>query len=180
MKAFTILLSFAAAVLLTGCTLTRQHGKTTSDPFALAHGFQTTEGGFDYQGFCKELHIKPDMFARSEDDPPIGMDVFAPDQVGTNLWRMIVVRDGWNSEWQYLIFGQDRRGWRLIGRIDVPTQPYVEPDHRIERTTDDRTWLVLTYVKCWGTGIYGRKEAWYSLGHRAVELQREVALANES
>ncbi len=178
MKSFAILLSFAVVGLLAGCMLTPPHGRTNADPFVLAHRFDRSEGGFDYQGFCKELHMRPQMFARAQDDPPIGVNVFTIDQVGTNLWRMIVVRNGWNSEWQYLIFSQDRQDWRLIGHIDAPAQPYVEPDRRIEKASDGRVWLVLTYVVSWGTGVYERKEAWYSLEQRVVKLQRRVALAN--
>ena len=88
-KGSAILLSLAAVGLLAGCALTSPHGTTTVDPLALAHRFDRSEDGFDYQAFCKELRIKSRMFARAEDDPPIAADVFTLDTVGTNLWRMI-------------------------------------------------------------------------------------------
>ena len=179
MKGSAILSGFAAAGLLAGCALTPPHGRTTADPVALAQRFDRPEVGFDYQAFCKELGIKSRMFTRAEDDPPIAVYGFALDPVGTNLWRMVVVSNGWKSEWQYLIFSRDHQNWRLLGHIDVPAQPYVEPDRRIERASDGRAWLVLTYVASWGTEVYDRKEAWYRLGQRGLRLQREVGLGSE-
>jgi len=178
-KGPAILLGLAAVGVLAGCALTSPHGRTTADPFALARCFDRSAGGFDYQGFCKELHLRPRMFARAEDDPPIAADVLTLEALDASPWRMIVVRNGWNSEWQYLLFSPDRQGWRLVGHIDVPAQPYVEPGRRLERASDGRAWLVLTYVACWGTGVYDRKEAWYSLGRQGVKLEKEAAAPEE-
>jgi len=161
---------------MSGCASPSRHGKSASDPLSLARRCDRPQTGFDYKALWHELHVRSQLFAKGNDASPIAADVLFVDAIDTNAWKMIVLRDCWKCEWQYLLFTWDMSHWSFVGHIDVGSQPYVEPDLRFERTLDDCAQLVITSVSCWGTEVYDRKESWYTVHRGGIALEREVKL----
>ena len=162
--------------LVAGCAFTPEHGRPTADPLVLAHRCDRPGRGFDYQSLWKELNIRSDVFATTENEFPVVADVLTLESVDAGVRKLIVLRDGWKCAWQYLVFRHDKGNWQFIGHVDVPGQPYVEPDYRLERGGEGQTCFVITRVACWGTGVYDRKEAWYRLSSHDIRLVKEVAV----
>lgn len=164
-------LVLAVLAVSAGCVLTPHQGRLTADPQVLAHSCDRPGHGFDYKSLWKHLDVRSELFSSTENELPVAADVIKLESVDADVWKTIVLRDGWNCQWQYLLFRYDKGSWQFIGHVDVPDQPCIEPGYRLERRDEGQTCLVITRIACWGTGVYDRKEAWYSLGSHDFRLE---------
>ncbi len=176
LKMLTSTLVLAVLAVSAGCAFTPPQGRPTADPLVLAHRCDRPDHGFDYQSLWKNLDIRSELFSDTENELPVAADVITLESVDADVRKTIVLRDGWNCQWQYLLFRNDKECWQFIGHVDVPDQPYVAPWYRLERDGEGQTSLVISRVACWGTGVYDRKEAWYRLSSHGIRLEKEIAV----
>lgn len=138
--------------------------------FSLLARFERSDSSIDYVGLRGLLGCGSDLVM---DDCRADVRYI---RTGTNGVRLVVLSDGYESIWQYLVFQLEPKGmWRFAGNIDFPSENFEEPVYRMEGI-GGRRWLVFGHVDSWGTGFRLRKEVWFPLDEKIGKPQLDYLL----
>jgi hypothetical protein len=95
--------------------------------------------------------------------------LYCPTKIGKVVLLEITTNASQWWDWRYLLFRQDKQGWRYLGHIDLEMQKYDQPSYRTIQIGDSGCWFVVYSMAGGGTGIVEYVDTWYDLTNEHLQ-----------